>query len=163
VVALIVLSRQRPRKEHSADRSAELMRFRKPVSAYLHFIKTTSRRCPDINPNPKQYCEFCSLWLRTWVRAMMQMQMPAATATADPQLSVDVGYVVKTKLHYAISPQPPSFLSRSPFLPGSFQRRIRARTDLFTTTQVQVFTLIVYFNCGTVAWEINDVTDRVTL
>jgi len=63
VVALIALSRQRPRKERSANRSAELMRFRKPVSAYLHFIKTTSRRCPDINPNPKRYCEFCSLWL----------------------------------------------------------------------------------------------------
>jgi len=37
VVALIVLSRQRPRKEHSADRSAELMRFRKRQRVFTFY------------------------------------------------------------------------------------------------------------------------------
>lgn len=56
----------------------------------------------------------------------------ADAPAADPQLSADVGYVVKTKLHSAISLQPLSpFLSRPPFLPESFRRHIQARTDSF--------------------------------
>lgn len=119
------------------------MRFREPVSAYLHFIKTTSRRCPDINPNPKRYCEFCGLRSSSLgAHDDADADGPPPAAMADPQLSVDAGYIVKTKLHSAISSQPPLFfLSKSPFLPGSFRQRIRTRTDLFTTTRVQVFTL----------------------
>ena len=119
------------------------MRFREPASAYLHFIKTTSRRCPDINPNPKRYCEFCGLWPSSLdAHDDADADAPPALVLADPQLSVDAGYAVKTKLHLAISSQPPSsFLSKSSFLPGSFRQCIRARTNLFTTTWVQVFTL----------------------
>lgn len=123
------------------------MRFREPVSAYLHFIKTASRRCPDINPNPKRYCEFCGLRPSgLGARDDADADAPAAKRLIHSYLQTP-GYVVKTKLHSAISLQPPSpFLSRSPFLPGTFRWRSRTQTNLFVYNYANAD---VHLNYGT--------------
>jgi hypothetical protein len=96
---LISLFRRRPRKECSADRLAELMRFREPVSAYLHFIKTTSRRWPDINLNPKRHCEFCGLRL-SGLGERDDADADAPAVAADPQLSAGAGHKDETAFRY---------------------------------------------------------------
>jgi len=97
------------------------MHFEGPVSAYLHFIKTASRRCPNINPNSKRYCEFRGL--QPWSLAARDDAdadtSPAAVAY-DP-LSPDAGYIVKPKLHSVISS---TAIAPLPFSPLLFRNRL---------------------------------------
>lgn len=78
------------KKETTADRSTGINAFSKgPVSAYLHFIKTASRRCPNINLNSKRYCEFRGLQPPSLAaRDDADADMPPAAMVVDPRTAI---------------------------------------------------------------------------